>query len=254
MLFCMIEPVAWFGALRREALAAEPLVRSAYNIWRDGRLLTYVRDECPRDDVAEDGPCFFLHVVPVDASDILPWYRTYGFENLDFFLQRGLARIDGDCVAVAVLPDYPIAAVRTGQLTDEGVLWEAEIAFADSVPDYAIARREALAGEPLARSVYDVYRDGRALTYLRDGCTDGEADARFFLHVVPEDDGDLPEHRERYGFENLDFTLAARGARLDGNCVAVVRLPDYPIATIRTGQYDDAGALWTAEFALPDGE
>ena len=42
--------------------------------------------------------------------------------------------------------------------------------------------------------------------------------------------------------------------RASTNCIAVVPLPDYPIATVCTGQYDDAGALWTAEFALPDGE
>jgi len=254
-LDCLVDPVAWFGRLRREALASgEPLVRSAYDIHRDGRILTYVRDGCPLDDVERDGPRFFLHVIPVDAGDIHPWHRAYGFDNVDFFLRHGLARIDGNCVAVVRLPDYPIAAVRTGQFTDDGVLWEAEIAFAEEAPDYAAARREALAKVPLARSVYDVHLDGRTLTYLRDGCTDAEAETRFFLHVIPADEGDLPEHREQYGFENLDFTLAARGARLDGNCVAVARLPDYPIASVRTGQYDDAGALWTAEFALPDGE
>ena len=254
-LDCFVDPVAWFGRFRREALASgELLVRSVYDIHRAGRILTYLRDGCPRDDVEGDGPRFFLHVVPVDAGDLPSWRREYGFGNLDFFLRRGLARIDGDCVAVAVLPDYPIAAVRTGQLTDDGVLWEADIVFADGAPDYAVARREALAREPLARSVYDVHLDGRRLTYLRDGCTDEEAEARFFLHVVPADEGDLPEHRREYGFDNLDFTLAARGARPDGNCVAVARLPDYPIATVRTGQYDGTGALWTAEFALPDGE
>ena len=42
--------------------------------------------------------------------------------------------------------------------------------------------------------------------------------------------------------------------RASTNCIAVVPLPDYPIATVRTGQYDGTGALWTAEFALPDGE
>ena len=60
----------------------------------------------------------------------------------------------------------------------------------------------------------------------------------------------------KYGDRKLtayQSPLAARGARLDGNCVAVVPLPDYPIATVRTGQYDGTGALWTAEFA-PDGE
>ena len=42
--------------------------------------------------------------------------------------------------------------------------------------------------------------------------------------------------------------------RASTNCIAVVPLPAYPVATVRTGQYDGTGALWTAEFALPDGE
>ena len=249
---CMVDPVDWFGERRREVLAREPLLRTAYDIHRDGRRLSYLRDGCPREDVG--GTRLFLHVVPRDAGDLPPWSREHGYDNLDRLLRVGTARIDGDCVGVVDLPDYPIAAIRTGQFTDDGVLWEASISIGDGAPDYAIARREALAGEPLARSVYDIYRDGRELTYLRDGCTDEEANARFFLHVVPAEDGDLPEHRREYGFNNLDFTLATRGARIDGNCIAVVPLPAYPIATVRTGQYDGTGALWTAEFALPDGE
>ena len=249
---CMVDPVDWLGERRREALAKEPLLRSVYDIHRDGRLLTYLRDGCPREDVG--GTRLFLHVVPRDGGDLPLWSRERGYDNLDRLLRVGTARIDGDCVGVVDLPDYPIAAIRTGQLTDDGVLWEADIVFGEEAPDYAAARRDALAGEPLARSVYALHLDGRTLTYLRDRCTDEEADARFFLHVVPADENDLPEHRREYGFENLDFTLAARGARIDGNCVAVARLPDYPIATIRTGQYDDTGRLWTAEFALPGGE
>ena len=255
-LYCVVDPVDWLGDLRRETLASAPVVRSVYDIWRDGRLLTWVRDGCPLDDVEEDvnGPRFFLHAVPLNGDDLPPRRREYGFENLDQVLRTGIARIDGNCVAAIVLPDYPIAAIRTGQLSDDGVLWEADISFGDGAPDYTAARRAALAGEPLARSGYDVYHDGRALTYLRDGCTEAEAEARFFLHVIPADEGDLPEHRREYGFDNLDFTLAARGARLNGTCVAVARLPDYPIATIRTGQYDGTGALWMEEFPLPDGE
>ena len=193
-------------------------------------------------------------MVPRDAGDLPPWSRELGFDNLDRVLGGGAARIDGDCVGVVDLPDYPIAAIRTGQFTNDGVLWEADIPFGEEAPDYAATRRDALAKEPLARSVYDVHLAGRELTYLRDGCMGAEAEARFFLHVVPAEDGDLPEHRREHGFDNLDFTLATRGARSDGNCVAVVPLPDYPIATIRTGQYDATGALWTAEFALPGGE
>ena len=263
-LHCVLDPVAWLGDVRREALATEPLIRAAYDIRRDGRLLTYVRDGCPVEDVivASGTPRLFLHVVPRDPADLPSWRGKlgHGFENLDLALRGGLARIDGNCVAAVVLPDYPIASIRTGQFADDGILWEMEfmpdgrVVVPPPPPDYAAARREALAGEPLARSVYDVHLAGRTLTYVRDGCTDGEANARFFLHVVPTDENDLPEHRREHGFDNLDFTLATRGARIDGSCVAVVPLPDYPIATVRTGQYDGTGALWTAEFALPGEE
>ena len=130
-LSCIVEPVAYFGGIRRAALATEPLVRSVYDVWRDGRLLTYVRDGCPREDVERDGPRFFLHVFPADGGDLPERRREYGFDNLDFTLAMRGTRIDGDCVAVARLPDYPIATVHTGQYDDTGALWTAEFAFPD---------------------------------------------------------------------------------------------------------------------------
>ena len=264
-LSCMVDPVAYFGAIRRAARAGEPLVRSTFDIHRDGRTLTYLRDGCPREAIAAR---FFLHVYPVDPADLPERYKRHGFDNFDFSsvdtlgnaarigvprLSTGMARIDGDCVATALLPAYPIARLHTGQFTDDGIIWEAEFTpDGRGSPDYASARRDALATEPLARSTFAIHRDGRALTYLRDGCTEAEAAAPFFLHVDPVDPDDLPEHRLEHGFDNLDFSLARRGARIDGNCVAVVPLPAYPIARVETGQYDEAGRLWTAEFALPE--
>ncbi len=253
-LRCMIDPVEWFGSFRRRALAGgEPLVRSTYHIHRDGSELTYLRDGCPAEDI---GTRFFLHVRPVDASDLPPGRAVHGFDNRDFPFG---ARIDGNCVATARLPAYPIASIRTGQLSDAGVHWEVEFTpdggvTAPTVSDLARARREALASEPLARSVFSVYRDGRALTYLRDGCSADDAAASFFLHIDPVDPDDLPAPRREYGFDNLDFAFATHGVIVDGNCVAVAHLPDYPIARIRTGQYDGTGAIWETEFAIPDGE
>ena len=255
-LTCVVDPIAYFGALRREALAGEPLARSFFAIHRDGRALTYVRDGCAIEDIA---PRFFLHIDPVDAGDLPPWREPHGFDNLDQALRAGVARIDGNCVATALLPAYPIARLRTGQFTAQGASWEVEIAFDDhgravAPPDYAALRREARRGEPLARGAYDIYHAGRMLTYVRDGCPAADAEAGFFLHVVPVAAGDLPEGRREHGFENLDFTLAARGARIGGDCVAVARLPAYAVAVVRTGQYDEGGVLWEAEFALGEGE
>ena len=135
-LLCVVDRAAYLGWLRQAALATEPLARSVYGIHRDGRILTYLRDGCPPDDVAEGGPRFFLHVVPVDVNAVWPDWRganarRHGFDNRDHILRTALERIDGDCVAAVVLPGYPIAAIRTGQFDGTGRLWTAEFALPD---------------------------------------------------------------------------------------------------------------------------
>ena len=109
-----------------------------------------------------------------------------------------------------------------------------------------------LASTPVARSTFSIYRDNRDLIYDKAGCTERDATATFFLHIVPVDADDLPAERGRHGFDNLDFSLWQQGGRAGGRCVAVVALPDYPIASIRTGQYDETGDIWSVEFTLPD--
>ncbi len=239
---CVVDPVAYFGDLRRDALATAPLDRSRFAAHRVGNTMAYTRDGCSADDM---GARFFLRVYPIDPADLPArlWefpdhYGQYGFEKRDFDFGRYGARIDGDCVAAAPLPDYPIARIETGQYT----------------PAWAGAAHRAVEETaPLARARFDVYSDGRALTYVRDGCAAEDADARFFLHVHPADPADLPKHRARHGFDNLNFNLRQQGARTDGgSCVAVAPLPQYPIASVRTGQFDGTGELWAAEFALPD--
>ena len=238
---CVVDPVAYFGGLRREALATAPLDRSRFAAHRVGNMMVYVRDGCSADDM---GTRFFLHVHPAATADLPArlWefpdhYGQYGFEKRDFDFERYGARIDGDCVAAVPLPTYPIARIETGQYT----------------PAWAEAARRAVAeAEPLTSAHFDVYADGRALTYVRDDCAAEDADTRFFLHVHPADPADLPEHRARHGFDNLNFSLRQQGARTDdGACVAAAPLPRYPIASVRTGQFSADGRLWEAEFAPP---
>ena len=61
-------------------------------------------------------------------------------------------------------------------------------------------------------------------------------DPYFFLHVFPVDVDDLPDHRKRYGFDNLDFRLGDYAPLMSEGPVAGRELPDYAIAHIRTGQ------------------
>ena len=98
--------------------------------------------------------------------------------------------------------------------------------------------------EPIISSVFDVYllRGGR-LVYSRQPCRRDDNDARFFLHVFPVDERDLSDERRQYGFDNLDFWMEGHPSA-GGRCTTVRRLPDYPVAKIRTGQFTGEGQLW----------
>ena len=92
------------------------------------RLLVYVKESCGPDDV--DAP-FFLHVDAVDPGDLPGPRRRYGFDNLDFRFDVRGTRVGGVCTVEVPLPEYGIAAIRTGQYVEvEGGYhhpWEGEI-------------------------------------------------------------------------------------------------------------------------------
>ena len=108
-------------------------------------------------------------------------------------------------------------------------------------------RFSRVSGEPAARGVWDVYLDDTSLTYHKQPCAAEDTASRFFLHVFPSNEADLPEGRELHGFDNRDFDF--HGIRLDDGCFARIPLPDYAVGTMRTGQYIIPGqALWKVEI------
>ena len=105
-------------------------------------------------------------------------------------------------------------------------------------------------GEPAARAHFDLHvrRDegesgSSKLTYARTPCAPADIKARFFLHVVPMDAGDLPVY-SRHGYENLDFQMPA-DALFDGKCLKTVQLPEYEVDRVRTGQTEKRDGAWT---------
>ena len=98
-----------------------PIIRSDWDVYLVEDRLIYAKDQCSPEDAE---PTFFLHLAPVDVNDLPSHRKQYDFDNLDFaFRDHGL--IGGRvCVAVRDLPDYGIAAIRTGQFTGEGRVWE----------------------------------------------------------------------------------------------------------------------------------
>lgn len=107
-------------------------------------------------------------------------------------------------------------------------------------------------GELVGSGEFDVYVNGRTLVYIREPCAPADTEAWFFLHIDPDDPADLPDERQRWGFDGRDFIFDLQATRFDETCLTTVELPDYGIARIRTGQYDDTGQLWSVEFTLPD--
>ena len=61
--------------------------------------------------------------------------------------------------------------------------------------------------QPIVRSNFDLHLTDNTLHYVRDTCRPDDIQARFFLHILPHDTNDLPQHRQQYGFDNLDFSF-----------------------------------------------
>lgn len=111
------------------------------------------------------------------------------------------------------------------------------------------------AGPPAAGAFFNLRldRERRTLVYAKRPCAPADTQPTFFLHILPHRRDDLPEPRVYWGFDNLDFEFANWAvwppSEAVRRCVAVVPLPDYPIAGIRTGQFERAGRnLWQAHF------
>ena len=231
-----------------DAAASAPIVASGggFDIYRDGGKLTYVKENCAERDTRGR---FSLSVLPADRADLGDKTHERNTYNFDFEVYGAI--LDGNCVIIQNLPDYPISHIETGQwIPGAGSgLWRVHIPFEGHAERYADALA-SLSGAPAASGGgFDIYRDGATLTYVKEGCGEQDARGRFSLAVFPADPTDLPQGERDAGAENqtMNFDLWSYGAIFDGKCVIVRRLPDYPISHVRTGQWiPGASALWSA--------
>ena len=230
----------------------QPVVRDFFDLYAIDNRLLYLRETCAAADTAA---AFFLHIVPEDTADLPAERQAAGFAHSGFDFARQGGRFDGKCLAAVALPDYPIAAIRTGQhIPGPGDLWSVELIAAPNLDQLRADYAALSAAQPDARNYFDLYwREGRLL-YLRESCAAADTAAAFFLHIVPAEVEDLPAERQAAGFAPRDFDFARRGSRFDGKCLASVPLPNYPggIKEMRTGQFvPGQGDLWSAAIAVP---
>lgn len=115
-------------------------------------------------------------------------------------------------------------------------------------------------GEPVIRSdTYNIYLKDTEVIYANLKCDEADIAGRFFLHIVPANVADLPAGRQQYGFHNIDFRFAdadgtrikVKASRSAGRCRIAIPLRDYPIVSIRAGQYipvEKDHRLWEGEY------
>ena len=239
----------------QQATAGEPIIRGDYDIYRNGRILTYVKEDCrPGDRAARFG----VKVYPAPAAlraGYIPNQVAYDFRENDG------VRLGQVCLALIELPDYPIDFILAGQYADwesRAVWWPRPLwsglhsltrpGIEETITAGAESNlRQGEGGVPFA-----LYPQAVRISYYRNPCNPADTAAGFFLHIIPEDTADLPRARRRYGFANRDFAFDRWGEHFEGQCLAVVPLPDYPIKEIRTGQYvPGQDPLWAAEAPGP---
>ena len=225
-----------------------------FDIYLDGGTLVYAKENCGEDDTLAR---FSLSVFPIDRNDLPQSARDAGLEHepLNFDFARYGATLDGKCVIIRDLPDYPISHIETGQWTsDEGGLWSARIIL-DGFHERYRRALASLSGDPAIRSDFDVYMEDGALIYVKSPCAEGDTRGRFALSVYPADLADLPKRARDAGLEHepLNFDFAEYGAVFDGKCAIIRRLPSYPISSIETGQWiPGEGELWRGRATVGD--
>ena len=121
---------------------------------------------------------------------------------------------------------------------------------------YRANLRRLESAEPAARSAFDVHLDGKTLTYLKRPCVPEDAAPRFFLHAFLANPEDLPAASESGGFYGQNFSFSDRGRIVDGACVLMADLPQFPAASFATGQYvPGEGEIWSVSIKpTPDAE
>ena len=117
-----------------------------------------------------------------------------------------------------------------------------------NTPAYRAAHRVTVATAPILRAAFDIYLQDDLLVYVAEPCTGREG--MVFLHLHPARVEDLPRYRVQYGFANQDFHWKRSGGG-DRRCLRIVRLPQYEIAWLATGEYDERGELWRETFVFP---
>ena len=232
--------------------ADKPAVQSDFDVYlTDDRKLVYIGDRCVTNDLGYDFVIpISLAIYPVNAEDLADADRDHELVILNY-IERSV--VDANrYVLIYDLPHYEIDIISTWQYANDSRVWGGTFFGPEHLVDTDLLQkvdRVVASNEPTIRNHFDIYiTDERSLIYVRNLCQNSDISVEFFLHVIPSDVKDLPEHRGQHTFDNYDFDFINYGTWDGQRCVAEIKLPSYQIDSILTGQFADEGAIWQDEI------
>ena len=225
--------VAAYRELYRQTVAGTPIIRAAYDVYLQGRTLTFIRENCPAGDMERR----------VFARVLLPEPAREREGEPTITLRSHGVRWDNTCLAVLQLPDDTPHDLIIGQDWSGGYQWQELYSRAQPGLRERIAAARRASQRPAPPDSFAVFLEPDAdgqnrLLYAKGDCSLTEYETPITLHIYPENRADLPFYLWTGGFENRDFRLSDYGGWPGGECLAAFLLPDYPggIREIRTGQ------------------
>ena len=244
--------IAAYREIYRDAVAGEPIIRADYDVYLDSNRLTFIQENCP-----PDSPDFWFgaRLFPHRPETLPPhWWRPGSYITLE----NNRAQLGDTCLVVIQLPDYAagdliLSRRHSGNWGPAAglPLWEELYSLSDPGLRKLIADYRRQQPPPAAPDAFEVFIDRDAgrhrLLYAKRDCAPADYATPITLHITPADLADLPAYNRGRNFDNRDFPLDHYGGRPGGECIAVVPLPDYPIASIRTGQ----AGIWEVTLYPP---
>ena len=236
--------LARYQEIHRQAVAGEPIIRAVYDVYLQGRTLTFVRENCPPGDRARRVLVKIFRPNPEGRTGFATFRRSYG------------VRWDDTCLAVIQLPDYAEGDLIIGQDQAAGEYrWEELYSLSRPGLRERIAAARRQSRQPARSGEFAVFLEQGAggrqrLLYAKADCSEAEYQTLVVLHIYPAPAADLPPYVniQDAGYAIQDFYMPHYGGRPGGDCVAIVTLPEYPIAAIHTGQE----GRWAVALYPPD--
>ena len=219
--------------------------------------VAFYTGEKPANYHYEQTPCPGTHEAPPDCvpEALYEMFRIFNESRRIWLIYNANVSVQEEMAAYSrnrAVEEIGVEEIDVGGWHTLHLITGFERAAADVRVTWRDMYNDVTAEAPSAVSDYDLYLHPQdyALYYAKRPCAAADTEARFFLHIHPEDAGDLPAHRRRHGFDNLDFEFSEHGFMMGDRCIIWRELPEYPIERIHAGQFinPDGPVVWEAEL------